>query len=128
MSAALVSLLVVSTGPCALLNLGSIAVMVPVECECSIILGGGSAAPVAVLEDGLRVPGAEATVKLLGAECCHLAVEILDPLQTYSAVGELVNTRECWLDYGLSDVVCIAGCGVHVTLRLAGESVLYIGG
>jgi hypothetical protein len=33
-------------------------------------------------------PGAEARVDLLRAECCHLAGEVLDPLQKCSDVGE----------------------------------------
>jgi hypothetical protein len=55
--------------------------MVPAEGGGSVISGRGSAAREAV-------PGAEARVRPLGAECYHLAGEVLDPVQKCSAVGE----------------------------------------
>jgi hypothetical protein len=70
------------------LHLGSVLAMVPAEGRCSVILAGGSAAQAAVPGVGAGTPGAGAKVGQLGAECCHLAREDLDPLQKCVDVGD----------------------------------------
>jgi hypothetical protein len=50
----------------------------------------------------------------LGAECCHLAREILDTLQKCSAVGEWGNAHERRLGCGLNNAVCTASRGIQV--------------
>jgi hypothetical protein len=72
---------------------GSEAAMVPAEDECSIISGGDSAARTAVPGAVAGIPGAGAKAVLLGADCCQLAGEVLDPLQKYGVVGGGVNQR-----------------------------------
>jgi hypothetical protein len=62
----------------------------------------------------------------LGAECCHLAGEVLDTLQKYSAV-EWDNARERRLEYYLDDAVSTWGRGDQVVLGLADEDGPYVG-
>jgi hypothetical protein len=80
-SAALVFLLAVGAGLSILLRLGSKVSMVPAEAGCSAISGGGSAARAAVPGAEARIPDAGAKAVLFATECCHLAGEVLDPLQ-----------------------------------------------
>jgi hypothetical protein len=82
-------------------------------------LGRGSAAWAAV-------SGARADP--LGAECCHLAGEVLDMPYKCGAVGEWNNAPECRLGCGLKDAVHIAGRGAQVAVGLAGENGLTLGG
>jgi hypothetical protein len=108
MSAALASLLAVGAGRSILLRSGSEAVMVTAEGACSIISEGGSATRTAVSGAGAGIPGAGAKVPgaqvrvleggakavLLGGECCHLAGEVLDPLQKCGVVRGWTNATE----------------------------------
>jgi hypothetical protein len=68
--------------------------MVPAEGGCSVISGGESTARAAVPEPGARAGP-------LGAECCHLAEEVLDKLLKCGAIGEWDNTGECRRECGL---------------------------
>jgi hypothetical protein len=132
MSAAFVSLLAVGTGQSTLLRSGSKAAMVPAEGGCSVISGRGSAACTAVPGAGAGIPGDEARVPeagakaiVLGAECCHLAGEVLNPLQKCSVVGGVnANVRRL----GCILAVRTAGSGVKAAFVLVSENGLYVGG
>jgi hypothetical protein len=140
-SAASVSLLMVGAGWRTLLRSCSEAVMVPAEGGCGVASGGGSAvwsaipgAGVRMPCAGTRVPGAEGRVLwagpetvLPGAECRHLAGEVVDLLQK-CGVGGWTNASERRLGCHLGDAVRTAGCGVQAALLLTGEGGLYVGG
>ena len=64
----------------------------------------------------------------LGAECCHLAREALDPLHKCVAVGEWRDSRQRRLGCGLDNAVCTAACCIQAALGLAGENGPYVGG
>jgi hypothetical protein len=101
-------LLAVGAGRGTLLRLGPEAAMVPAEGGCGVALGGGSAARsaipgarVGISGAGTRVPGAEGRVPeagakavLLGAECRHLAGEVLDFLQKCGVIMGWTNASE----------------------------------
>jgi hypothetical protein len=124
-----------------LLRSGSEAAMIPAEGGCDVVLGRGTAVraavPVAgagISGAGARVLGAEGKVPeagaesvLLGAECCHLAGEVLSFLQKCGVVGGWTNASERQLGCGLGDAVRTAGCGVQFTLMLTGETGRNIG-
>jgi hypothetical protein len=74
-----------------------------------------------------RVPEFGAEAVLLGAECRHLAGEVLDLLQK-CGVGGWTYTSELRLGCHLGDAVHTAGCGVQAALLLTGENGLYVGG
>jgi glycosyltransferase A (GT-A) superfamily protein (DUF2064 family) len=61
--------------------------MVPTESGCNVNSGVESATQAAV-------PGAGAKVGMIGADCCHLAAELLDTLQKCIAVRELRNAHK----------------------------------
>jgi hypothetical protein len=130
MSHALDSLLAVGAGLSTFLRLGSETAVVPAEAGCSFISGRGSAALAAVPGAGLgsSVAGAVATVVQLGIECFHLSSEIFDLLPKGGILGKRCNARERWLECGLHDAVCAAGCSVQVDLGLSSEDGPYIGG
>jgi hypothetical protein len=79
----------------------SVAAMVPAGGGCSIILGWWSVAQAAVPGAAARIPGVGAEVSpgsgvevgQLGAECCHLAGEVLDVLQKCTDLGEWCNAH-----------------------------------
>jgi hypothetical protein len=119
------SLEVRAAGLSTLLCAGSIVAMVPAEGGCSVISGGGSAAWAVVPAAGARIPGAGARAGLLGAECCHLAGQVLVTPQKCGAVGEWNSAHERRLGCGLEVVVRTVGRGVQVALGLAGENGLY---
>jgi hypothetical protein len=73
------------------------------------------------------VPGAGAKAVLLSVECCHLAGEVLDPLQKCGVVGRWTNPRSRRLGCDLADAFRTAGCGVQAALGLADENGLNIG-
>jgi hypothetical protein len=84
---------------------------------------------------GTRVPGAVGKVPedgvetvLLGAECRHLAREVVDLLQMCGVVGRWTNASKRRLGCHLGDAVRTACCGVQASLLLTGENGLYVGG
>jgi hypothetical protein len=127
-SAALVTLLAVGAGLSTLLRLGSVVAMVPVEGGSSIISGRESASRAAVPGTGARIPGAAVRAVPLGTECCHLAGEVLDPLQKCGAVRVWDNARECRPGCGLGDTVRTVDQGVQATLGTDGEDGLCVEG
>jgi hypothetical protein len=134
MSAASISLLVVGAGRSTLMRPGSEAAMVPTE-GCGVSSRGGSAVrsviPGAgpwISGAGTRVPEAGAVAVVLGAECRHLAREVLDLLQNCGVVGRWTNDSECRLGCDLGDAVRAVGCGFQAALLLTGENGLYVRG
>jgi hypothetical protein len=71
------------------------------------------------------VPGAGVKA-VLSAECCHLAGEVLDPLQKCGAVWEWTIARKCQLGYDLKDAVRTAYCHIQAAVGMAGEIGLYV--
>jgi hypothetical protein len=139
MSAESVSLLVLGAGWNTLLYSCPEAAMIAAECGCGVASGGESAVWTAIpgagiFGGGTRVPGVEGRVPeagaeavLLGAECRHLAGEVLDLLQK-CGVGGWTNASQRWLGCDLRDAVRTAGCGVQAAFLLTGEYGLYVGG
>jgi hypothetical protein len=65
-----------------------------------------------------RILKGSARAVLLSCECCHLAGEVLDPLQKCGAVREWTNASEDRLGYDLGAAVRTEGCRVQATSRL----------
>jgi hypothetical protein len=88
--------------------------------ECSVISERGSAVRTAVhgAEAGIhgdeaRVPDVSAKAVLFGAECYHLAGEVVDSMQKCGVVGWWANASERRLVCILGDAVRTAGYGVQ---------------
>jgi hypothetical protein len=82
----LVFLLAVVAGRSTLLRSGPRAAVIPASVGYRVVPGWGSFAQAVVPGAGAGVgnPGIAAKVGQLGAECCHLAREVLDLLQEYA--------------------------------------------
>jgi hypothetical protein len=70
--------------------------MVPAEGGCSVLSGGGSVAQALFPVLGAEILAVGAKVGQLGAECCHLAREVLDPLRKCNVTLNLIlrDSRE----------------------------------
>jgi hypothetical protein len=107
---------------------GSVVTMVPAEGGCFVISGRRSASEAAVSEAGAGISFVVEKVFQLGAECCHLAREVLDPLHKSVVVGEWPDVRQRWVGCSLRDAVCTESCCIQVALGLASKNGPCVGG